>query len=154
MTAIRAMEFSQNIPAQDERCGRTRALLIIAIAPPNLVKTRASIKFSGRGVVFVDFKENRPASGTGKTPQMQIEQAARQSASAFPRRNGDRQDFGFVRRKARQNEARQPAARCRTMRDHAAFGKQPFELAVRPAAMKRCCMQRRECCRVADVRFR
>src|SRR5580704_16469395 len=113
---------SAKITAQYQR--RSPAL-IIAPAPPDVAEAGAAIQRTRGGVVFIDFEKHGPGAETGEAPQMQIEQRSGKTAAALALSDGDRENFRFACRHARQDESDQRFPRHRAMGDDGFFDQQP-----------------------------
>src|ERR1700730_7177433 len=94
-------EASAEIAVQYQR---RSAALIIALAPPDVAEAGAAIQRTRGGVVFIDFEKHGPGAEPGEAPQVQIEQRPGKSPPALTQSDGDREDFRFARRHARQDE--------------------------------------------------
>src|SRR5580693_8165509 len=93
---------SAEITAQYQR---RSAALIIALAPPDVAEAGAAIQRTRGGVVFIDFEKHGPGAEAGEAAQVQIEQRPGKAATALTPSDGDRENFRFGRRHARQDEA-------------------------------------------------
>jgi hypothetical protein len=65
--------------ASQNKCRRaaTPLILIVGFATADVAESGAGIKLAGRNVALVNFQEHSVHTDTCKSPQMQIEQAAR-----------------------------------------------------------------------------
>ena len=142
------------VAAQHKRClSGTSALRVIAGAPPYLAEPGPTVEAPGWLIGLFDLEKQRPNTETGKPSHVQIEQRPRNAATAPPPRHSDRQDFRFIGRHARENEAcKFPTVRG-TVRDDALIEQQPLELILAPATAERGGMQGRECGSIARSRF-
>src|SRR5580704_17359083 len=109
---------------------RRCAGLIIASAPSYVVETGAAIQRTRRRVALVDLEKHGPRAEPGQAPQMQIEQWPRIAAAALALRDGDRENFRFARRQARQDEADHGCAAHRAMGDDGFFDQQPIDFVL------------------------
>src|SRR5665213_1866164 len=97
---------SDQVSAQHQRgSGVAPGARVIIGAAGYFMKTGAVIKADSRRVMFIDFQKYGARAQTGEPPHMQIEQAARQPASAPRIGDRDREDFRLVLHQPRQDEA-------------------------------------------------
>src|SRR5262245_1414678 len=74
------------VPAQHQRAFSAR---IVARTAPDFTEPGACIKPQRRCVVFIDLEEHSPQAQARETPQMQVEQASRKTASLPVTRDRD-----------------------------------------------------------------
>src|SRR5215212_2521015 len=80
-------------PQHARRQRRHRLVHVVARPPADLAKTGTVVEPERRLVPLLDLEKHRANTEAGKTPQMQIEQPARNAATAPARRDRDREDF-------------------------------------------------------------
>src|SRR5260370_408141 len=77
------MHRSPEVPAQEE-CARSAARArIIRFAPAHLAKMPAGVQSPGRGIVVMDFEEDRARAAPGERPQKGIDPAAGNAPAAL-----------------------------------------------------------------------
>ena len=77
------------------------ALQVITGASAHLAEPSPTVETPRRLIALLDLEEHRPNAETGQPSQVEVEQRARNAATAPPRRHRDRQDFRFVGSHAR-----------------------------------------------------
>src|ERR1700686_1040469 len=142
---------SAEIAAQYQR--RSTAL-IIALTPPDVAEAGAAIQRTRGGVVFIDFEKHGPGAESGEAAQVQIEQRSGKPPSTLTPSDGDREDFRFSRRHARQNETGHGCAAHGAMGDDGFFDQQPVNFVLTPAALERGFVQSRDRGGIVRPRFR
>src|SRR6185295_2043759 len=142
----------QVAPHQDGVQLFTARLFIIAFAASCHGKSGPIVKPPRRLIVFLDFEEHGAHAAAREMPQMRQQKVARQAAAAMFCVDGDRQDFGFIRRHPRHGEADDFPPLPQAVHQRIALGQHLLEFGVAPAAMKRGAMQLRQFWRVAQAR--
>src|ERR1041384_7440313 len=124
------------VPAQHQRA-LPAGLRIVTGAAADLAKDGARVKPARCRVVRVDLEEHGTLPEPREPAQMQIEQAARDTASTPGARDPDREDFRFI---------------AGAVGGDVAVGEKLLEFVLAPAAIERGRVDDRECARIARRR--
>ena len=81
-------------------------LPVIAFTASDDGKSGPFVEPPRRLIIFLDFEEYRAHATAGEMAKMRQQQITGQAAAAMAGGNGDREDFGLVRRHARYSRSR------------------------------------------------